>query len=318
MINRNAEALFWVGRYIERAENHARLIDIHYHIQHDGDFECEENKWARLIDALGARKDYLQQFGAFNEKDVLSFITLDRSFQNSLFSCVSQARNNLRTLREKLPSELWDMLNAFYLWLGEKKESDIHKESPHLFYKQIKERTAMFHGVEQSVILRGNEWHFIESGRYLERAENTVRILQSVTHMISEEKELPYPYLLAVLKSVSGYQAFRRFYSDAMSVESILKFLIGNEAFPRSVHFTFTQLEEHLVGLELQFLKDDLTFEKAIRQQASKVKADLGCLNREDLLLTRVSLLLSDLLSACQNLGFMMFKTYFSYEEATA
>lgn len=118
MLNRNAEALFWIGRYIERAENHARLIDVHYHIQQEEDFQEEGHKWSRLIDALGVRSEYLRQFESFNEQDVLSFITLDMGNTNSLFSCVHQARNNLRTLRQHLPSELWDIVNGFNLWLG--------------------------------------------------------------------------------------------------------------------------------------------------------------------------------------------------------
>jgi uncharacterized alpha-E superfamily protein len=93
MLNRNAEALFWIGRYMERAENHARLVDVHYHIQHEGDFAHEEHKWSRLVDAFGARGDYLQQFEQFTERDVISFITLDRGYGNSLFSCVSLAHH---------------------------------------------------------------------------------------------------------------------------------------------------------------------------------------------------------------------------------
>lgn len=316
MLNRNAEALFWVGRYIERAENHARLIDVHYHIQQDEDFEHEEHKWARLIDALGARGDYLQQFDAFSERDVLSFITLDRGYTNSLFSCVSQARGNLRTLREKLPSELWDMLNTFYLWLGEKQVTDIFAQSPHPFYQEIKQRTAMFQGAEQSVMLRENEWHFIESGRYLERAENTVRILQSVTNAISEDRAPAYHYLQAVLKSVSGYQAFRRFYADAVSVEYILEFLIGNESFPRSVHFAFSRLEEHLSGIELEGAGYNVAHEKTIRL-AGRLRAELGCLEREDIALASVGALLDSMMLSCQKLGQMMASTFFRFEEAT-
>ncbi|GAI75954.1 unnamed protein product, partial [marine sediment metagenome] len=152
MLNRNAEALFWIGRYIERAENHARLIDVHYHIQQEEDFQAEGHKWSRLIDALGVRNEYLQQFESFAEQDVLSFITLDLGNSNSLFSCVHQARNNLRTLRQHLPSELWDIANGFNLWLGEQSVADI-MSSPHQFYQQVKERTAMFLGAEQSVML---------------------------------------------------------------------------------------------------------------------------------------------------------------------
>jgi uncharacterized alpha-E superfamily protein len=317
MLNRNAEALFWVGRYVERAENHARLIDVHYHIQQTADFQDEEHKWARLIDALGARSSYEQQFEAFTEKDVLSFITLDRGYANSLFSCVSQARNNLRTLREKLPSEMWDVLNAFYLWLGEKQVDDIMKESPHVFYRQIKERMATFQGVEHSVMLRQNEWHFIESGRLLERTENTVRILQSVTSTISEEETTPYPSMLAVLKSVSGYQAFRRSYADGMSERHIMEFMIGCESFPRSIQFSFTELEKHLKGIQLEASGQHLPHEKAIRQ-AGKMKAELACLEGEDFTPEQVKIILATLTASCLALGGTMAVAFFQLEEVSA
>ncbi|NOU92046.1 alpha-E domain-containing protein [Paenibacillus sp. LMG 31456] len=319
MLNRNAEALFWVGRYVERAENHARLIDVHYHIQQEADFLHKDHKWTRLIDALGARTLYVQQFEAFTEKDVLSFITLDRGNANSLFSCVSQARNNLRTLREKLPSELWDVLNAFYLWLGEMQVDDIIKDSPNAFYRHIKERMAMFQGVENSVMLRQNEWHFIESGRFLERAENTVRILQSVAGTLLEGRDIPTPYpnMLAVLKSVSGYQSFRRFYGDGMQVEHIMEFMIRSESFPRSIQFSFTELEKHLKGIELQTQDYHIPHEKAVRL-AGKVKAEMACLEPDEFRAQQVSTLLEHLTVSCHRLGKTMATAFFQFEEATA
>ncbi|MDF2922612.1 MAG: hypothetical protein K0R57_1526 [Paenibacillaceae bacterium] len=316
MLNRNAEALFWIGRYMERAENHARLIDVHYHIQHEGDFAHEEHKWSRLVDAFGAREDYLQQFELFTERDVLSFITLDRGYPNSLFACVSQARANLRTIREKVPSELWEAVNSFYLWLGERQVSDILEAGPNLFYRQIKEKVAVFQGLEHSVMQREQEWHFIESGRFLERAENTVRILQSVLGAISADRAAPYPYLIAVLKSVSGYQAFRRVYADALSGTHIIEFLLTRESFPRSVYFSFLQLEEHLKEIAgYEGAGDYSNHERALRK-AGKLKAELGCLDREELALERTGILLQQLTEGCRTLGRTMADTFFRLEVA--
>ena len=317
MLNRNAEALFWIGRYIERAENHARLIDVHYHIQQEEDFHEEGNKWSRLIDALGVRKEYVQQFENFSEGDVLSFITLDLGNSNSIFSCVHQARNNLRTLRQHLPSELWDIANSFNLWLGECSVSDIMK-GPHQFYRQIKDRAAMFLGAEQSVMLRGNEWHFIESGRFLERAENTTRILQAVTSSCkNKDYSGIYTQLQAVLKSVSGYQAFRYYYADAFEPESILEFLIANASFPRSVRFSFHKLEEHLAKLELDSYEKGSGHEKVIRQ-AGKIKADLDYMEKEDMSEEAVEDVLKSLMESCIRLGKTMEGAFFRREGISA
>lgn len=317
MLNRNAEALFWVGRYIERAENHARLIDVHYHIQQEQDFQDEGNKWSRLIDALGVKDEYLQQFENFSERDVLSFITLDLGNSNSIFSCVHQARNNLRTLRQHLPSELWDVSNSFNLWLGECSVANI-MSGPHEFYRQIKERAAMFLGVEHSVMHRGNEWHFIESGRFLERAENTTRILQAVTSSCkNKDYSGIYTQLQAVLKSVSGYQSFRHYYADDFSPESILEFLIANAAFPRSVRFSFHKLEEHLAKLVLKSSEKGSGHEKVIRQ-AGKIKADLDYMEKEEMSEDAVEDVLRTLMHSCIRLGKTMEGAFFRHEGISA
>ncbi|MDF2921892.1 MAG: hypothetical protein K0R57_806 [Paenibacillaceae bacterium] len=317
MLNRNAEALFWIGRYMERAENHARLIDVHYHLHHSNDLTGEEHKWERLINALGAQAEYSKQMDRYTELDVLSFIILDRGYENSLFSCISKARSNLKTMREMLPSEMWEMLNSFYLSLGEKQPGDLQLETPNLFFRHIKERVDSFQGLQHSVMLREGEWHFIESGRMLERAENTVRILKSVVMAISEDHAFPYPYLLAVLKSVSGYQAFRKYYADSVSIAPILEFMMTHATFPRSVYFAFSQLEEHLRGIRQSGQLSSADQERAIRH-AGKIKAELGCLAREDFHLDQLELLIDFLTESCLTIGKLMSDTFFRIEEASA
>ncbi|WP_029192130.1 alpha-E domain-containing protein [Paenibacillus harenae] len=330
MLNRNAEALFWIGRYMERAENHARLIDVHYHLQVDGENAAPDGsepetpepglKWVRIVDALGSREAYEKQYGTYNERDVLFYTTLDRDNANSLVSCVSHARGNLRTLREKVPSELWDTTNAFYLWLREKHPDELLRESPHMFFGRIKEWAALFLGVSQSVMPRENEWHFIECGRYLERSENTLRIIKAVGNAAAGEdwnNAGSYPYLQAVLRSVSGYQAFRRCYADGISVDSIVEFVVLNSAFPRSLHFALHTLDEHLRLIQLQDKQLCAAHDRIIRQ-VGKVKADLACLEREDIMVDRSGAIIVHLLDACQQLGLAFAKTFFRMGEASA
>ncbi|MFC4809241.1 alpha-E domain-containing protein [Paenibacillus sp. GCM10023250] len=333
MLNRNAEALFWIGRYMERAENHARLIDVHYHLQDEDAPPIPRDgadgrspalcKWGRIVDALGSRAAYEQQYGsAYNEQDVVHYVTLDRDHANSLVTCVNHARDNVRTLREKLPSELWDVANGFYLWLREKQAGDPARESPHQFFGRIKEWTALFCGVTQSVMPRENEWHFIECGRYLERTENTLRIIQSAIAASAsaaeagDDSEL-YPYLQAVLRSVSGYQPFRRHYADGVSADAIIEFLVLNEAFPRSVQFSLDALDRNLRGIELQEKQLRAAHDRIIRQVV-KLKAELACLEREDLGLDREGAVTGRLLLAAGQLGNAFAQTFFRIGEATA
>lgn len=329
MLNRNAEALFWIGRYMERAENHARLIDVHYHLQSerdaamaidDGEPEDSGAKWLRIVDALGSREAYENQYGAYSELDVLYYTTLDKDNPNSLVSCVSHARANVRTLREKLPSELWDTTNAFYLWLREKKPDDLLRESPHLFYARIKEWTAQFQGVSQSVMPRENEWHFIECGRFLERGENTLRIIRSAmltSNLESWTSAEAYPYLQAVLRSVSGYQAFRRYYADGLSVQSILEFVMLSSVFPRSLQFALHKLDDHMRSIELQDRSLRLEHDRMLRQ-VGKMRADLACLERDDLAIDVDGIIVVHLLESFRQLGGSFAKTFFRMGEASA
>ncbi|WP_219835965.1 alpha-E domain-containing protein [Paenibacillus sp. R14(2021)] len=333
MLNRNAEALFWIGRYMERAENHARLIDVHFHLQAEDTLAIPRSdggtikqtlcKWGRIVDALGSRSSYEQQYGSYTEQDVVHYITLDRDNANSLVTCVNHARDNVRTLREKLPSELWDVTNGFYLWLREKQAGDLTHESPHQFFSRIKEWTSLFHGITQSVMPRENEWHFIECGRYLERTENTLRIMQSaiMTRSLSPSEEGDnfeiYPYLQAVLRSVSGYQTFRRYYADGVSPDAIIEFLVLNEVFPRSVHFSLHELDAHLRGIELQEKQLRSAHDRIIRQVV-KLKAELACLEREDLQMDPEGKVTGHLLQAAGQLGAAFAQTFFRFGEVSA
>lgn len=316
MLNRNAEAIFWVGRYMERAENHARLIDVYYHFTHDGQDADGNVRAARIIDALGSRQDYETLYPGIQEETVLYFITLDRTYANSIFSCISQARSNLRTLREKLPTELWDALNGMYLWLQETEPADLFADSPHHFYKKVKDLIAVFWGVAQSVMMRDNGWHLLESGRYLERAENVVRILRSVSFS-SVPDDTTYPYWLALLRSVSGYQSYRRHYADNFTMEPIMEFLITNLAFPRSVHYAITHLEQHLKSIDPGEDALDISRNKIIRK-AAKLRADIACLEREDLTAGKIDELLAGISQSCMNIGAMIAESFFRREEATA
>ncbi|MCL6459352.1 MAG: alpha-E domain-containing protein [Gorillibacterium sp.] len=310
MLSRNAEALYWLGRYIERVENHARMIDVLYHIRSEENASIDQSRWARLIDILGAREAFEGELVSYKEKDVLAFLTLDPIYGNSLISCLSKARTNLRSLREMLPTELWDTLNQFYMWLKEANIEDVVQRSPHLFFTRIKEWCGLFQGIQQSVMLRGDEWHFLETGRSLERAENSVRILLSVWSTVKDEQEAAYPYLQGVLRSVSGYQAFRKFHADAVTVDTINEFLLSNRLFPRSVYFSFTALDHHLRSLQYTDQEEQYPREKVIRL-AGKLKADLDCLEKDEMTGEAAGVLLNKLLEMNQKLGQALAKAFF-------
>jgi uncharacterized alpha-E superfamily protein len=317
MMGRTAEALFWIGRYTERAENHARLIDVYYHIREEKETD-EQQTWSRLVDTIGDRPHFQEQYGSFTEHNTLHHVTLDRSNTNSLLACTNHARGNLRMIRERMPAELWDILNGLYLWLKDKQVSDIASESPHLFYRTIRDSFSMFQGAASSVMPRENEWYFVEAGRYLERAENTLRLLRSLCFVYAQDELSSYPLMLSVLKSVSGYEVFRRDYADIITLENIVEFLMLAESFPRSASFSFSSLEQALRSIDEE--EADLgTAALKLARLAGKVKANLACMDQDDMLSGKLEVTLSHLLESCNQMGVRMSKIFFPpREEVTA
>lgn len=318
MLNRIAQSLFWIGRYTERAGNHVRLIDTHYHIRRECQPSGWEQTWRRLVDSLGSRNEMQTQFRSFNESDALHFILLDPNYPNSLLTCVVQARSNLRGVRERLPSELWDSVNSFYLWLKNIRVEDVLKDTPHSFFRKVKDWAALVQGIEQTGMLRGQEWHFIEAGRHFERAENTLRILKSAHDAWLEDRSLPYLYLLSVLKSVGGYDAFRRCFADTFDLPSIAGFLLANDQFPYSVLFSFAALDEHLGALR-DLAGSSNTKQGVTEGSVQRLIADLARFEYEGTEVQNTGVILEQLLQGCGQLGLLVEKLFFrAGQEATA
>ncbi|XID91185.1 alpha-E domain-containing protein [Paenibacillaceae bacterium WGS1546] len=310
MLDRIAESLFWIGRYTERAENHARLLDVYYHLREEGEGDPEK-VWKRIVEAIGDRSAYEERYTAYRERDALDFLALDAAQSNSILSCVSQARDNLKKIREQLPSELWNLLNGFYLWLKQTRAEEVLRQSPHGFFQRLKEGLAAFQGTAVSIVLRDESWHLLESGRYLERSENVVRLLRSIGKLAPEESRPSYAYTIALLKSVGGYEAFRRLGLDDPTLEGVARFLVLQDSFPRSAHFALTAFEGHLKAMRGEAEKSGAALERTIRL-AGKARSELGWLERSDITMETVDGVLERLLHTNRQLVEAVAKAFFS------
>mgnify|MGYP001421890167 FL=1 len=310
MLDRSAESLFWIGRYIERAENHARLLDVHYHMRELGGDE-EESVWRTMTEAIGDTGVYEARHATYNERDVLYFLLLDPSMNNSLLSCVVHARDNFKKVREQLPAELWNMLNGFYLWLRGVQLSHVLKQSPHRFFQRIIEELAAFQGMAASIMLRDESWHLIESGRFLERSENVVRMLLFVHRVVRDCRDAAFAHSKVVLTSTGGYEAFRKLELDDMSLEGVARFLILEDRFPRSVQYAVGRFEQHLKALKAYAERSNPPLDRLIRI-AGKARSELGCLEKEDITAHTMHDVLQGLLAANRQLGDAMANVFFS------
>jgi uncharacterized alpha-E superfamily protein len=317
MMNRTAENLFWIGRYLERAENYTRLIDVNYHMRHELKSPDNEYLWERLIASIGDIHFFKEHFEHANETTALQFLTFEPINQNSLFSCIYFVRNNMRALRQLLPGELWDIMNEFYLWLNEQNLSSMMMQSPYNFFQHSKECLSLFNGTAYSTMVRNHEWNFFQSGKFLESAENTVRILQSIYSNFTKDSLLlcnhaKYNRLIVLLKSVGGYEAFRKVYADDVTLANVIEFLILNPIFPRSVRYSLSNVETFLMKIKKQDYQFDLLAEKAI-ELVIKLKQTLAGLEGENYESVGLGLIL-DMLESINRLGVIITKTFFQEE----
>lgn len=316
MLNRTAEALLWIGRYTERAENHVRLIDVLYHLR-ENEEDDERSVWYRLVSAVGNPEAYELKYGEYTEVSALMHVLFDREQGNSLFSCISQARTNLRNIREKIPSELWEVMNGFYLWLKDSTVEQLLQQSPHLFFRKIKESLATYQGMSQSILYRDEYYQWSECGRYLERCENTLRLLTAICddRPGSPEEEYISLRLQSVLQVVGGYEGFRRQNSDCVDPGAVASFLITDGYFPRSIHFAVRMLKERLEAIQRSnhSRTRDTRLNRPLKL-AGKMSSDLEMLDDGDLTPERLGDALRGLSRSTEQIGETITSLFFREE----
>lgn len=253
MISRIAESLYWTGRYCARIENHARLLNVNFHTYQEWAGKPADRAvlWKRLIDTMGQTSAFEAGGNEFDDASVLSFMVFDKSNENSIISCLSLARHNVRAVRQRIPSRLWETINDFYLWMQEQDIQSVLSNSPYMFFQRVGNHVALFQGLAYSCMLREAEWRFIRSGLHIERADNTIRLLQMLHYSLNDfamERSTisQYQLITSFLKAADAFKAFRKFHDDDFSFAAVAEFLLFNAVLPRSVLFSYRGLEEQL------------------------------------------------------------------------
>jgi len=253
MLSRVAENLYWMARYVERAENTARLISVNSNLLLDLPKGIAPG-WAPLIDIMGLRSDFGSRIEEPDERQVLRFLIADRSNSGSILSSLHFARENCRTVRDILPREIWEQLNVLYLYAQENINAGLTKRDRFTFLKRIIFGSELFIGILASVQSRDEAFDFLRIGRNLERADMTTRIIdvRSADLLPDDVSDLrPFDTIqwVSVLHSLSAYQMYRRHMQTQVRRDVVLQFLLKNILFPRSVRYCLNILEECLAGL---------------------------------------------------------------------
>lgn len=238
MLSRVANSIYWMCRYIERAENVSRFISVNLNLLLDLPSERDKH-WEPLVATTGDHEVFGKNYNDYTEEEVIRFLTFDREYSNSILSCLAAARENARSIREIISSEMWEHLNNFYLELAHPQSQHFALHDPHRFFKIIQMRSHLFTGLMDSTMSHGEAWNFARIGMMLERADKTSRILDVKYFMLLPEADMvntPMDNIqwMAVLKSASAFEMFRKEH-HTINPRKVADFLIFDAQFPRSI-----------------------------------------------------------------------------------
>ncbi len=248
LLSRVADATYWMARYIERAENVARYIGVNLNLQLDMPLNPHQ-QWQPLIDTSGDGEDFEKRYGEATQSNVIQFLTYDLDNSNSIYSSLRAARENARSIRETISSEMWAQVNSMYLEIQNQQGMAAPEWLPELF-RSIRLNCHMFQGITDATMTHNEAWHFLRLGRKLERADKTTRILDVKYFMLlPSTRDVGTPYddihWSAVLKSVSGFEMYRKKFGR-ISPRNIVDFLVMDREFPRSIHYCIRTADESL------------------------------------------------------------------------
>ena len=254
MLSRTAENLYWTGRYIERAENLARVLDVSYrNALLDLPGSSAESEWRDAIASLGDPPQFAERKQKLDESDITRFFSVDTASPCSIKFCVHAARENARALRAVISSEMWESINSTWLGLADLDESGLRARGLREFFDWVKERSHLFRGVAHSTMLHNDVFHFLRLGTFLERADSTARLLdtkyRALVGMDSEAAGTVYYAWGAVLRQASAFRAYHHTYHDVITPERVAELLIMRLEMPRSLRFCANQVVEHLDAL---------------------------------------------------------------------
>lgn len=252
MLSRVADSLYWMSRYIERAENDARLLDVNLQLLLDLGGEAEAMQhWAPVIASLEETDLFDSLYETADEQSVTDFLALQTKNPNSIVSCLTLARENARTTREQISSEMWEQINRLYLFVKSREAKDLLSSSPHEFFKRVVEGSHLFQGITDATMTQGEGWDFIRIGTLLERADSTSRILDMKYHILLPTGEnvggnVDTIQWMAVLKSCSALEAYCKLYVSRVAPWKVAEFLITHREFPRSIRYCVDSLDTAL------------------------------------------------------------------------
>jgi len=312
MLSRVADSIYWMSRYIERAENVARVIDVTLNLMLDMPVGSVE-QWQPLVETTGDAREFERRYGVATQQRVIEFLTFDPDNPNSIRSCLRAARENARSVREVISSEMWQRLNEFYLMVTSAAAGASSVTDPQDLFASVKLSSHEFAGVTDATMTHNEGWHFCQLGRHLERADKTSRILDVKYFLLlptAADVGTTYDDIqwAAVLRSASALEMYRKRYGR-MSPERIVEFLLLDREFPRAIQSCLMAARESVHAISGT---PAAIFHSPVEQRLGELCSELAYVQVDDIVAGGLHEYLDRLQTRMNQVGTGVHETFFA------
>lgn len=312
MLSRVANSIYWMSRYIERADNVARFVSVNLHLMLDSDVG-QEQQWQPLVNTSGDHKDFAKRFPSPTQENVIFFLAFDEDNPNSILSCLKAARENARRVREIITSSMWQQINEYYLFVRDHGANADAIESLNRYFLQVRRGASTFMGLTDSTMIRGEAYHFYQLGRMLERADKTSRILdvkyfillRSVTEVGTPIDHIQWG---AVLRSASAFEMYRK-ECGRISPFRVVDFLLFSHQFPRAVRYCLDRARESLYAISKT---PDGQVQNDVERALGSLSSDLTYTRAENVVESGLHEYLDNLQDRLNDIGSEVHQTFFA------
>ncbi|NDY91645.1 alpha-E domain-containing protein [Ideonella livida] len=306
MLSRTADHLFWMARYMERAENTARLLDVNYQTSLlPQSAAVAEQGWRSLLSLSELSADYHSRYQGITARQVIEFMVRDERNPSSILCCLRAARENARAVRGAVTTEVWETTNQTWLEFNRLLATGVLAKDPASVFEWVKFRSHLSRGVTVGTMLQDEAFYFIRIGSFLERADNTARLLDVKFHAVEsdfygaaseKDAELDFYHWSAILRSVSGFEIYRKVYRNVIQPEKVAELLILRHDMPRSLAHCISKVEGNLKLVANEQSGDTL-------RRAGRLRADLDYGRIDEILHTGLHAYLTQFLDRVGDLG---------------
>jgi len=316
MLSRVADSLYWMSRYLERAEHTARLIDVDLQLRLEQSPESGSGRWLRLLEASQVPPP---EDGKIDGASLTRILTIDRTNPSSILSCVAAARENLRQVREQCSSEMWEQLNRLYLQVNNTTATEAWLLNSHVFFRAVQEGAHLFQGVTDSTMSHGEGWFYIQLGRYVERTDELARLIGThfarLPHPLDQAVESEeYLEWVGLLKSCAAFEAYCKAYTAELRPLRVAEFLLLNPEFPHSVRFSVDMVHAGLTAI------GEMTERKAEQpvRLAGRLRATLSFSQIEEIMASGATGYVDSVRRQCAQAHTAIHQVYFDYSVESA